>query len=276
MVFRIDCMPALYGSTFRNPELYYAVFEAAGRRRAEMPRTILAAGTPVLRAIPRDHEGVTNTADKARTIFGGSASNKNRWTGAQPGGHLEPGRGGLYVSLDVESLVAEARHYSRGNPLARVLPFRRKEISPAPPRSIRQIQGPQTFYVLELRQSLDAADFRPTCLRAFLARLDQDSRVRAELKALGFSSLWSVFGALGEDYSVSRALGNAALSKAKVGALIVPTARESYLNIPGATEPPLNAVIAGPDDVPLAFLHPLGRLAVEPVGGGHLTTMLPL
>lgn len=269
-------MTALYGSTFRNPELYYAVFEAAGRRRTEMSRTILAAGTTVLRAIPRDHEGVTNTADKARTIFGGSTSNKNRWTGAQPGGHLEPGRGALYVSLDVESLVAEALHQSRGKPLARVLPFGRREISPASPRSLHQIQGRQTFYVLELRQSLDAADFRPTSLRAFLVRLDQDGRVRAELKALGLASLWNVLGTLGEDYSVSRALGNAALIKAKVAALIVPTARESYLNIPGATEPPLNAVIGGPDDVPLAFLHPLGRLAVEPIGGGHITAMLPL
>src|SRR5882672_2477347 len=64
-------------------------------------RAVLRRVQRVAAARARDAASDQQLGDErtARTIFGGCVDLKQRWSGAQPGGHLEPGRGGLAVGL---------------------------------------------------------------------------------------------------------------------------------------------------------------------------------
>jgi hypothetical protein len=263
-------MPVARGTTFAQPRLYYAVFDAACRFASSMARASIPRGTRVLREVDPEAGVIRNERD-ARTIWNGRLARVGRWTGAQPGGALEPGTGGLYVSLEAPAQLEDALRRGRAAPLSRRVEHGTVVVEPAAPRPLEEIASPRQFFVYELARSLSAADLTAGASRLFLERISREVDVRHELDGLRYSDLLVAVESLGEDSSITRAIGNAALMRSGAEALLVPSARRDYTALLGSTLPRgRNAVLGGPDGVPLAHLRPIARIVAEDAGGGVL------
>jgi hypothetical protein len=99
----------------RHPALYKAARVAARSRAVErLPMLTILQGTMVYRNVDVGLGDMTVGEGLARTIYKSELNEKNRWTGktvaADPDG--QPGVGGLYVTLDLDALIAEMWHYT--------------------------------------------------------------------------------------------------------------------------------------------------------------------
>ena len=275
---RTTQMVTLLHPTFALHELYYAVFNASRRLAREMPRVMIPQGALILRSIDAAGDSQPGDERSARTIFGGCVDLKQRWSGAQPGGAREPGRGGLYVGLSKTASIEEALQYTRrGAKPARRAQAGRKPDEIAPP-DFDEVQRERTFFAFELQHALAAVDLSESLAERFCARLDGEVDVRHELEQLDLESLPSALRTLREDFSITRALGNAALMTRGVQALVVTSQHDDYTRVRGASDPRArHAVLAGYDGAPLPYLRPLGRVAYEQFGSVvQLQRRLPL
>ena len=271
-------MVTLLHPTFALHELYYAVFNASRRLAREMPRVMLPQGALVLRSIDAASDQQLGDERTARTIFGGCVDLKQRWSGAQPGGHLEPGRGGLAVGLSKPELLEEALQFTRREAKsARRANAGRKPDEIAPPDFDEGLRE-KTFFVFELQRALAAVDFSESVAERFCARLDGEVDVRHELERLELGDLPRALRTLREDSSITRALGNAALMTRGVEALVVTSRHDDYTRVRGAGDPRArHAVLAGHDGAPLTHLRPLCRVVYEQFGSViQLQRKLPL
>jgi hypothetical protein len=271
-------MVTLLHPTFSLHELYYAVFNASRRLAREMPRVMIPQGALVLRSSDATSDNQLGDERTARTIFGGCVDLKQRWSGAQPGGAREPGRGGLAVGLSKSASIEEGLQYTRrGAKSARRAQAARKPDEIAPP-DFDEAQREKMFFVFELQRTLAAVDFSESLVERFCARLDGEVDVRHELEQLDLGDLPSALRTLREDFSITRALGNAALMTRGVEALVVTSQHDDYTRVRGASDSRArHAVLAGYDGAPLPYLRPVGRVVYEQFGSViQLQRRLPL
>lgn len=261
-------MVIAYPTTFALHELYYAVLNASRRLAREMPRVMIPQGTLVLRSIDSTYDNKLSDERTARTIFAGRVNGTQRWSGAQPGGRREPGRGGLDVSLCKAALIEEALQCSRDEARAKNRPrVGRSELENAMRAAFDEPQGDKVLFVFELQRTLSAVDFSESLAERFCARLTGEVDVRHELEEVGFEDLTSALRTLRDDNSITRALGNAALMACGVEAIVVTSSRDEVTHIRGASDPRARtAVLAGFDEAPLTYLRPMFRLAYERFG----------
>jgi hypothetical protein len=262
-------MVTAYHTTFALHELYYAVLNASRRLAREMPRVMIPQGTLVLRSIDSTYDNKLSDERTARTIFAGRVNGTQRWSGAQPGGRREPGRGGLDVSLCKPALLEEALQYSRGEARAKNRPrVGRSELEIAMRAAFdEEPQGDKVLFVFELQRTLSAVDLSESLAERFCARLNSEVDVRHELDEVGFEDLTSALRTLRDDNSITRALGNAALMACGVEAIVVTSSRDDVTHLRGASDPRARtAVLAGFDEAPLTYLRPMFRLAYEQFG----------
>jgi hypothetical protein len=264
-------MRGLHDTKLAAGDLYYAVYDAARRRVGAMPRGQIGRETLVMWR--GGGEGaraeVWRDALAPPRVPVGSRVEAGRWSGAQAGGVREPGVAALEVPIESEWSLQSALRFRRPRPPRRFVSLGGSAVEELAP--VAASLPTWEFVVFALERPLSAIDFTDGPRWSFLMALSREVDVRHELDGLGYPDLVAAMQARHDDDSVTRALGNAALSRSGAEALIVPGGAGDYAALLGANaQPRRNAVLAGVEGMPLPFLRPVRRIVAEELDGRRL------
>ncbi len=236
-----------------------AAFESGKRAGGKLTKSILSAGTTVLRNV-KDEYG--KTGDQARTVPPSASKNTGvRWSGLIQDTNI--GKGALYTSLDMKGFLNEARRHAR-TAVTRTIPW----LGSSNGEAQYTVFGPTTkdygqllvghaYYVFKLKHPITLVNLTPSSNSEFYSTIEASRDYQLAKRDLGVQApLWRI-ASDPVDYTGSRPLGLSALLGSNVEGLRVESAQDEVSEIAGSAT---NIVLAGEDGKQIDFLEPMGKL----------------